>query len=35
MFASMSFPYQIRNFDDYLEQYKKSIEHPEKFWGKR
>ncbi len=33
MFASMSFPYQIRNFDDYLAQYKKSIDHPEKFWG--
>jgi len=32
MIASMSFPYQIRNFDDYLAQYKKSIEHPEKFW---
>ncbi len=29
----MSFPYQIRSFDDYLEQYKKSIEQPEKFWA--
>ena len=29
----MSFPYQIRNFDDYLETYKKSIEQPEKFWS--
>ena len=29
----MSFPYQIRSFDDYLEQYKKSIEQPEKFWS--
>ncbi len=29
----MSFPYQIQNFDDYLEQYKISIEQPEKFWG--
>jgi acetyl-CoA synthetase len=28
----MSFPYQIRNFDDYLEQYKNSVEQPEKFW---
>jgi acetyl-CoA synthetase len=30
----MSFPYQIRSFDDYLEQYKDSIEQPEKFWGR-
>jgi acetyl-CoA synthetase len=29
----MSFPYQIQSFDDYLEQYKISIEQPEKFWG--
>jgi acetyl-CoA synthetase len=29
----MSFPYQIRSFDDYLEKYKNSIEQPEKFWG--
>ncbi len=29
----MSFPYQIRSFDDYLEQYKKSIEQPENFWS--
>ncbi len=29
----MSFPYQIRNFDDYLEKYKTSIEQPEKFWS--
>ena len=29
----MSFPYQIRNFDDYLATYKKSIEQPEKFWS--
>jgi acetyl-CoA synthetase len=29
----MSFPYQIQDFDDYLEQYKISIEQPEKFWG--
>ena len=33
MIAAMSFPYQIRSFDDYLEQYKKSIEEPEKFWA--
>jgi acetyl-CoA synthetase len=29
----MSFPYQIQDFDDYLEQYKISIEQPEKFWS--
>lgn len=29
----MNFPYQIRSFDEYLEQYKKSIEQPEKFWS--
>lgn len=29
----MSFPYQIKSFDDYLEQYKNSIEAPEKFWS--
>jgi acetyl-CoA synthetase len=29
----MSFPYQIKSFDEYLEQYKTSIEQPEKFWG--
>src|SRR3954468_12033945 len=29
----MSFPFQIKSFDDYLEQYKTSIEEPEKFWG--
>jgi acetyl-CoA synthetase len=29
----MSFPYQIQSFDEYLEQYKISIEQPEKFWG--
>ena len=29
----MNFPYQIQSFDDYLQQYKKSIEQPEKFWG--
>jgi acetyl-CoA synthetase len=29
----MSFPYQIQNFEEYLEQYKNSIEQPEKFWG--
>ena len=29
----MSYPYQIKNLDDYHEAYKKSIEQPEKFWG--
>ncbi len=29
----MSFPYQIQSFDHYLTEYKKSIDHPEKFWG--
>ena len=29
----MSFPYQIKSFDDYLEQYKISIEQPEMFWS--
>jgi len=29
----MSFPYQIKSFDDYLEHYKTSIEQPEKFWA--
>jgi acetyl-CoA synthetase len=29
----MSFPYQIRSFEEYLEHYKKSIEQPEDFWG--
>ncbi len=29
----MNFPFQIKSFDDYLEQYKISIEHPEKFWS--
>jgi acetyl-CoA synthetase len=29
----MSFPYQIKSFEDYLEQYKISIEQPEMFWG--
>ncbi len=28
----MSFTYQIRNFDEYLAHYKKSIEQPEIFW---
>jgi acetyl-CoA synthetase len=29
----MSFPYQIRNFEEYLSHYKKSIEQPEVFWS--
>ena len=29
----MSFPFQIKSFDEYLDQYKISIEQPEKFWS--
>ena len=29
----MSYPYQIQNFDQYLEQYQFSIDQPEKFWS--
>ncbi|MDP4213891.1 MAG: acetate--CoA ligase [Bacteroidota bacterium] len=29
----MSFPFQIRSFEGYLAQYKKSIEQPDVFWG--
>ena len=29
----MSYPYQIKNLDDYHEAYKKSITEPEKFWS--
>jgi len=29
----MNFPFQIKSFDEYLEQYKISIEQPEKFWS--
>jgi acetyl-CoA synthetase len=29
----MSFPFQIRSFEDYLTHYKKSIDQPEVFWG--
>jgi acetyl-CoA synthetase len=29
----MRFPYQISSFDEYLEQYKRSIEQPEIFWS--
>jgi len=28
----MSYPYQIKSFEQYQEVYKKSIENPEKFW---
>lgn len=28
----MSFPYQIRSFDEYLKHYKNSVDQPEKFW---
>jgi acetyl-CoA synthetase len=29
----MSYPYQIRSFQEYKEAYKQSIEHPEEFWS--
>src|SRR5579862_7754442 len=29
----MSYPYQIKSFEEYEAAYKKSIEDPEKFWG--
>ncbi|MES2726594.1 MAG: acetate--CoA ligase [Bacteroidota bacterium] len=29
----MSYPYQIKSFDDYKEAYQKSIENPEAFWA--
>ena len=29
----MSYPYQIKSFEEYKEVYKKSIENPEEFWG--
>lgn len=29
----MSYPYQIKSFDEYKEVYQKSIENPESFWG--
>ncbi|HEY4155758.1 MAG TPA: AMP-binding protein, partial [Puia sp.] len=29
----MSFPYQIHSFEEYLSEYQKSIEQPEKFWS--
>ena len=29
----MSWPYQLKSYDQYKEVYKKSIEDPEKFWG--
>ncbi|HEX3768257.1 MAG TPA: acetate--CoA ligase, partial [Puia sp.] len=29
----MNFPFQIKSFDEYLEQYKISIGEPEKFWS--
>lgn len=28
----MSYPYQIKSFADYHQQYKKSVEQPEQFW---
>jgi acetyl-CoA synthetase len=29
----MSYPYQIKNIEDYHQAYTKSIDHPEAFWG--
>jgi acetyl-CoA synthetase len=29
----MSYPYQINSFEAYQAAYKKSVEHPESFWG--
>ena len=29
----MSFPYQIRSFDEYKAAYKKSVDDPEGFWA--
>ena len=29
----MSYPYQIRSFEEYKEAYRRSIEHPEEFWS--
>ena len=29
----MAYPYQIQSLNDYREQYRKSKEHPEAFWG--
>ena len=29
----MSFPYQIKSFEDYKASYKKSVDQPEVFWG--
>src|SRR6478736_3419448 len=29
----MSFPYQLKTFDDYQRAYQKSVTEPEKFWA--
>ena len=29
----MTYPYQIRTFEDYKEQYRKSVEQPEEYWS--
>lgn len=29
----MSYPYQLKSFDEYQEAYKQSVNDPEKFWG--
>lgn len=29
----MSYPYQIKSYEEYKEAYQKSVDHPEEFWG--
>jgi len=29
----MSYPFQIRSFEEYQQKYKESVEDPEKFWA--
>ena len=29
----MSYPYQIKSFEEYENAYKKSVEEPEEFWA--
>ena len=29
----MSYPYQLKTFDEYKSAYKQSVEQPETFWG--
>ena len=30
----MSYPYQIKSFEEYTTAYQQSVEDPEGFWGK-